>query len=379
MLALRTAAMLDGLGSAQAAITQVQGLDDQLGERFADRFKLLADPVQKHFKGAGRRKTADDARYLADGERIIAEALAFLGGATARKLHFDDGVAALAQAWLDRLSREAQLHRVAVVVPAPEESAEMESQIVRLKVPVHGVWGLPVAVHEYGHFVASELKDRGSVGGVPNRVLPVESLLHGAGAGDEEREGVPALYWHGHELFADAVASTVTGPAYLRYCLRYRFDPALAHKPEGTHPSPAVRVRMQLAVLDDLANEDEGGYLRPEARRLADAWETSVAAAAPRAPEPNPELDELARKILEIVRGATEVQQIRYANDLSARALADRTSFDADPAEVSVAQVLNAAWVCRDRIERGGNDVSKRVSKLAESTRNLVTRVLKHG
>lgn len=371
--------MLHTLDRAQAAVARVEDLDKQLGERLTARFKLLAVPVKEHFEGVEGRDVSADARFLADGETIVAETLAFLGGASARMLEFDDGIAALAQAWLDRLSGQAQLNRVAVVIPAAAESAGMETQIVRLKVPTHGVWGLPVAVHEYGHFVASELKRRQTEGGVPHQVAPVESLLHAAGAGGEERDGVPALYWQGHELFADAVASAVTGPAYLRYCLRYRFDPSLAHEPEATHPSPAVRVRMQLAVLNELAADDESGYLRTEVDDLAKAWEASVAEAAPRASEPDSELDKLAEQVLEVVRQSPTLKLIRYQGHGGARALADQVSFDADPSEHGVPHVLNAAWVRRDRLERRDDHSAGDVMKLGDRARKLIADIVAHG
>lgn len=371
--------MLETLVRAQAAVARVTALDKQLGARLTERFTLLADPVQHHFDRGGSRDRDKDAEYLADGEKIVAETLAFLAGASARTLELDDGLAALAQAWLDLLSDKTGLKQVAVVIPAPtESSADMLTQVVRLKLPAHGVWGLPVAIHEYGHFVASELKRRDDDGGVPHQVAPVEALLHGAGAGDDEEDGVPARYWHGHELFADAVASVVTGPAYLRYCLRYRFDPRLADTGQSTHPSPAVRVRTQLAVLKDLAAEDGGEYLRDDIRKLAKAWEASVAATAPPAPDNDPLLS-LSGEIVKFVRTNNEVQSIRYHDHLRARALAERVELEADPTEFTVAQVLNAAWVRRDSVEREPEEPAGRVGDLGERAKQLITEILARG
>ena len=135
------------------------------------------------------------------------------------------------------------------------------------KLPSDGIWGLPVVVHEYGHFVASVLQSREDIGGMPEGVVLVERRLF-AKANEEE---LPRLYWHGHELFADAFATAVTGPAHAEYCIRYRFDPFQAHEspPPHSHPTPARRMRIQFAVLDTLAMADDSGYLAQDVGTLA--------------------------------------------------------------------------------------------------------------
>jgi hypothetical protein len=378
MLALRTDAMLHALDRASAAVAEVQGLDTQLGQRLSGRFDGLAGPVRDHLADAQRDRTEDD-RFMKDGETVLAETLAFLGGASARKLGLDDGLAALAQSWLDRLSSDAGLNPVAVVVPALAETAHMEAQIIRLRLPVHGIWGLPVAVHEYGHFVASELKRRDDHGGVPHQVSPVERALYAAGAGDQHADGRPALYFRGHELFADAVAALVAGPAYLRYCLRYRFDPADANTPEPRHPSSASRVQMQLDVLDLLVGKDGGDYLGPDTKALASTWQASVESAAGEPPDQDRSLDELAAKLLEALEDSPELQQIRYSDHDIAHLLANKTNFNAAGPAHSVAHVLNAAWIRRDRMEAEGTPPGEWLDEVSSRTGELVAKVAAHG
>jgi hypothetical protein len=238
-LALRRDTMLRGLRRARTVIPKVAELDPVLGRRLDVRFGQLATEVEDGFGAAPDAVLA--AMLLKKGEDLVAETLAFVGGAAVRHYGLDEGITSLALGWLDKLSTDAGLSKVGVVIPASSEFTGMLTQVVRLKMPSDGIWALPVSVHEYGHFVASILERREDAGGIPRTVVPVERLLHDWGAEHE----LPRLYWHGHELFADAVATAVTGPAHPDYCLRYRFDPARADESTPTHPAPARRMRLR--------------------------------------------------------------------------------------------------------------------------------------
>ncbi len=173
-LELRTTAMLQALEHAREAVPAVAELDETLGDRFTPRFIQLAGEVQDGLSNGGDREAA-----LKKGEDLVAETLAFLGGAAARKFKLDRGVTSLANAWLDQLS-EAALAKVGVVIPASTEFTGMLTHVVRLRLPSDGVWSLPVAVHEYGHFVASVLTVRDTREAVTASFVPVEELAHGS-------------------------------------------------------------------------------------------------------------------------------------------------------------------------------------------------------
>jgi hypothetical protein len=265
------------------------------------------------------------------------------------------------------------------VIPAPTEFTGMQTQVVRLKMPSDGMWALPVAVHEYGHFVASVLSSRETNGGIPESVVRVERLLHGRSADTE----LPLLYWHGHELFADGLATLVTGPAHAEYCVRYRFDPAVANHPTPTHPAPARRLRFQLTVLDRLAADDTSGLLAGDAARLRDDWSKLVAAAGQEAEVPADEqLDTLEPDLLKLLLESEQLKSIRYDEHPSAGKLAE-SRLARLQAGASVAHVMNAAWMERRRIEREQRDDAdaqeEEVGRLEQKTGVLVREVLGLG
>src|SRR3954470_11694876 len=132
MTTLRIASMRRALRRAEAAVPGVRELDAELGGRLDVRFGQLAEQVETGLARDDAR-TAED--FLRRGEELVAETLAFVAGAAARHYCLDDGTAALAMRWLDRLSTAAGVEKVGVVIPASTEFTGMLTRVVRLRVP----------------------------------------------------------------------------------------------------------------------------------------------------------------------------------------------------------------------------------------------------
>jgi hypothetical protein len=235
--------------------------------------------------------------------------------------------------------------------------------------PAHGLWGLPVAVHEYGHFVAATYTRRDVVDGVPTTVVPVEDLLHDAAV---ER---PVVYTHGHELFADGLAVSVAGPAYTAYCLRYRFDAAAAQTSTGTHPAQVRRVRLQLAVLDALAQNDPGGFLQMAASGLRKRWgQLLEGAGVKQDPDPDADLDPLEERLVRMVLDEDRLRRVHYGGHQIARQLAEASLRPADDTP-GIAHVLNGAWSMRAQLEGGalgGTALAAQLAVVDTAARALV-------
>jgi hypothetical protein len=244
----------------------------------------------------------------------------------------------------------------------------MVSSVVRLRLPSDGVWGLPVAIHEYGHFVAANVADRAIVNMLPRTVLPVEDLL----SRDTER---PKLYWYGHELFADAFAAATVGPAYTWYCTRFRFSPAgVAPADSATHPPAALRVRTQLAVLDQLAADDPARYLPAEVIKLRTLWDSEVVNA-------DPALEQLERDIVTFVLENERLKRVRYGDDAQARQLA-AARLEPGSGRPEIVHILNAAWYLRSSEEDGIDDAGRREARsdsLGDLARALLERATADG
>jgi hypothetical protein len=361
---LRITAIKRALASSRSAVAAVGAMDPTLGGRLDTRFTLLARDVEDGLaKQPSPEKTAE---LLRRGEDLVAETLAFVGGAAALQLGLDGGISSLALAWLDRLSHNANIDEVGVVIPASTEFTGMLTQVVRLRLPSDGIWSLPVAVHEYGHFVAAVLTRRDVRDTLPTTFAPVEELLNRTGS----KTDLPRLYWHGHELFADAFATATVGPAYTRYCVHYRFDPNTAQTPTATHPAPARRVRIQLRVLRLLAVGTQATYVSDEATAIGERWDRDVAAAGlSPAVSSDAQLDELEDRLIALLDDA-RLAGLRYRDHVQARALADKPLGSAQAAG-SVEQALNAAW---SRRLRGGPGES--VDAIAGECQRLVAGAL---
>jgi hypothetical protein len=380
-ISLRLAALERTLELAHGAIPVVTELDPALAGRLTDVLAKRTAEVTAGLTDAAQGDSTERTRRLTAGQNLIEETLAFLGAAAARKIGLDQGITTLAMSWLDQLSAALDLPPVAVVIPATTEVTGMTSSVVRLRIPSDGVWGLPVAVHEYGHFVAAHLTRRQQVENVTRTVMPVEDLLHGAGTkhGTDTEDSRPVLYWHGHELFADAFAAATAGPAYTHYCLRYRFLPT--DKATATHPSSARRVRIQLAVLDALAGADDTGYLSAELTDLRARWTGDLAnAEVPPDIPADSDLDRLERDIVSLALGDATLKRIHYGDHLSAYALAEAGLHD--DRQPSAVHVINAAWRARCLAERRTDDpaeVDCMISSLSDAAYALLERATAHG
>ena len=375
---LKVAAMRAALKHARDAIPQVTSIDAELGQRLKSRFALLADRADSSLDALDPADREDSSKRLRKAQDLIAETLGFLAAASARRIDLDDGVTSLAQDWLDLLSDAAGLPKIAVVIPAPSEFTGMVTQVVRLRLPVDGVWGLPVAIHEYGHFVAAQMARRAERDGIERTVVPFEDLLHSTAT----KEDLPILYWHGHEVFSDAFAAATAGPAYTHYCIRYRFDPLTAHEVTATHPSAVRRIRVQLTVLDALASKDRGGFLTGEVAGLRKMWLARLEANGVDPGEASdPQLDPLENELVQLLLADEDLSRIRYRGHARARALAEQP-LDRQRRPPSVAHALNAAWRRRQAIEKEETDprvVTRRVDEVAQATKEFVRQVIDYG
>ena len=291
-----------------------------------------------------------DERAIADAEALVAELVECVSGLAVLGHGLGARTVPAAQRWLDDLSVRARLPAIGLVVPSALEFYGARADIVRLRVPDDGIWGLPVAVHEYGHFLATRLRSRRiAADGLPETGQVVEDLLLRA-ARDAAR---PVLYRMGHELFADALAVLVAGPAYAWYVFRHRFLPDRP-RPD-LHPSWQRRAQVVRASLERLASGTGDPGLRTTATQAAEAWEHGDPAA-------DDGLDDLAAEVVAITFDDTELARIRYRSHTPtamavARLQAPPGALPTLDGATDVAAVVNAAWLVRFGLERSASDL----------------------
>jgi hypothetical protein len=290
----------------------------------------------------------DSFRTVRQGcETIFRECLDFAQGALARDAGLDDGLCRVADALLTYLGRLANITWNRFTMLAEGEFFADLAQVIRLRFPDLSVWTLPIAAHEFGHFVGPEMREKGPGGRFRH---PFEDML------ETERMNSEKRWSYLHERFADVFAAYALGPAFACASILLRFDPRTAHLEKERHPGDAERVYLILKTLEKLG-EDEGGLIPTPyhsiAGKLRQLWRSSLIAA-----KREPDLAEAATIPLDVLLESLyallkrRMPDARYRSLLQAQMLASQLKPDRDTApkagkDVTLTDALNAAWYCR--------------------------------
>ena len=321
------------LQTAQNLRGRVDGLRDAVGERNAP--------------------SPPDWQALRDLRPQVAalsgECLAFVQGVALRTGGVDDGLCALADTLLDEVaSTTQQLAWLRYTVPAEREFVNDLAQVVRVRVPDVGIWSLPMAVHEFGHFYGPRIEERHPTTGAVDR--PLDLMLRG-----ERQAGGVEAWSHLHERFADLFAVYATGPAYACTCVLLRLDATRAAESEWTHPSPNARAYLTLKGLGPVLAGAPGllGDYREIDRELGLHWDRirTAAGQGPLAEDERDEADGWFNRLFPLLQQGSLA---RYNGWLAVQRLAgaidprNDSEAVAQPGE-GLRDVLNAAWLVRLR------------------------------
>lgn len=276
-------------------------------------------------------------------DRVLSECLALAVGALARQVGLDAGACEEADLLVGDLAACVDRRFARPTVPGAAEQLHLASDVLRRRVPDHGLWDLPVTAHEFGHIVATGLAPYSALANAVSR--PVEKFLHGY-------EGARRL--QASELFADAFATFALGLSYPCTLLLHRLDPsapAVAGE-DATHPGDASRA---YACTWTLNRMQTSGRPRPYDRvlgQLDDAW-AQLQHSAP----PGARLEESDRvALVEELEGCwstlkDHLPAMRYVWSGLVRELVSdlegRQGSGPAPSGYSRADVLNAAWIVR--------------------------------
>ena len=285
----------------------------------------------------------------AKAQRMASDALAFIGGVAVRQLGLDGGAGDIADALLRHVAKELRVDREFVTLPAPTEYIDVLSEVVRIRYPGNGIWDLPVAVHEFGHYAMPRIGIRSG--------QPVKAVI------DRERAIRPYRGSFAEELWCDVFATYIGGPAY-GYSLAARLDPTVAHDDvKPTHPSPATRIEAVLCTLDAVQEAwSKKGHAAGSLQTFRDdvfgLWVERVTSAQQTV---EPSQDErrtgtsLAREFIEILDNDEACLGNRFGDGTASREVADRLARNEPPAlESSMLEVVNGGWAARRATERAG-------------------------
>ncbi len=389
-------ARLDGLiarlDQAQQAIA-TQGQNTRLQRRIGDD---LARRLSEHRENLRARRnriaaagTVPDNAWAevksSASASLLDECLLYLQAARSRGTDVAADLCEITDALFEELARKAQsVSWKSFSVFAAEDSFDVLTQIIRVRYPISGVWDIPVAVHEFGHFLSGHLREVRADGSpslpfheYKNTFIPPEGTNQPTGQpGDPEEKGPAARLGPDYrawldEIFADVFAAYAAGPSFACSCLLFRFDPTSAlDESDGKHPSYAKRAYSILQTLRRLNNEQtERGRLTAVINLLDESWAAACAAARIAA-----EVSEKDRNWLD-----GQVSSFYFMLKLSEgglrfsdwEAASDKLDWLENPPEspgkFTLVQLLNAAWMLRLNPQSNPNRLSENFVKLARS------------
>jgi hypothetical protein len=302
---------------------------------------------------------ADLARSL----RSLAERfLELSAGMSARAEGLDEGWCRVADALLLEVSRMGGPAWVLATVPADADYFSERDHVIRIRWLGEGIWTLPLALHELGHFVGRRLEESAQLDDERWEVFrPLEVRLRETG------EEIPADWHHLHELFADAYATYVGGPAYLGCCVTAGLDPVDDAQDMKTHPTPSRRVALVLDVLTRMnACADNSANLHFDVEPWRTSWlEAVTAVGSPADLMLSGSDQELAEFIWTILRDrlpASRYRTLKEAKMLSGKLLNGDKSPAVGPTRMTDA--LKAVWSARHQPQAKLIDIEERARAL---------------
>ncbi len=277
-------------------------------------------------------------RVKRDCAALFQECLELTHGALGRAAGLDQGVCAIADSLLKHLGDLADLKWDRFTILDAGESFCDTAQVIRVRYPGTNIWNLAIIGHEFGHFIARELKVKRAD---ESYYYPLREFVEKeASVQPRERQ----LLW---ERIADLFATYSLGPSFAFTAILLRFDPPTASVSRADHPSDAERAYL---VLRTLENMGEYGEVVDELRKT---WHASLkSAGCPVALDSvvKANLDRRIKGIYEWVD--RQLVNVRYRGWNRARAVVDEMGRQEGdrlelPAGTELADVLNGAWLCR--------------------------------
>jgi hypothetical protein len=271
-------------------------------------------------------------KLQADASDLLRECLAFLEGGLVRAAGLDGGVCALADKMFEALNDRTDLAWQRFTLVAAGEFYSTLSGIVRLRFTDTDIWSLPVAVHEFGHFVSAT-----------PRFTEFSELT------DREKGNDPRYESHLRELFSDLFATYALGPSLVLTCALLRFSPSGAES--NTHPSNAQRVWWMLETLSNMDKTEGDPTFAPIAGKIRESWTAALKASGQLEALPDGEISRLRPWLLDLYDLVnSRIPMVRYGNILRAQEMYQGLRNGQTPAiraEDGIPDVLNAAWLYR--------------------------------
>lgn len=307
-----------------------------------DDLEKLADRTRT--RGVTQNRLENLANQATATDRVVREAFALAAGVLARSQGLDGGACAEADSLIAELADVVDHSLARPTVPGDTEFLHRAADVIRRRLPDHGVWDLPVMAHEFGHVLAKHLHVYDPAN---DQVLELGEDVLG---GWPECSPIQA-----EELFCDLLACYATGPSYACTLLVHRLNPVATAAPDKTvpHPPDAVRAAVVLHTLTLLTrSERSDGRYRMTCDRLRATWRQLQLLAPAEARLTSEQEESLMRQVRDVLDFlGHRLKPLRYdwpragIRELT-DALKGVRSLDASH-DYRIRDVLNAAWLLR--------------------------------
>ncbi|HEY0167635.1 MAG TPA: hypothetical protein VGB75_11400 [Jatrophihabitans sp.] len=205
-------------------------------------------------------------------DRVVGECFALAAGVLTRKAGLDGDACREADEFIAELASLINPSLARPTVPGEEEFLHRGVDVIRRRLPDNGVWDLAVMAHEFGHVLVAHHQRWDTTN---DAKIDMQSMV------EEGWAAYPRA--PSEELFCDAFATFVLGPAYAAALVLHRLDPAEQTAPasSGTHPPDAARAVVVLEALGRLAVEETSETRVPLLHQYLTAAWASLQAQSP--------------------------------------------------------------------------------------------------
>ncbi len=293
-------------------------------------------------------------------DEVMEECLVLVTGCADRAMGYDDGYCTLADALVDELvARTPVGHWSSFTVVGRNEQYSRASRVIQVRFPPSSIWQLPVVAHELGHFVGPALvADQGLRG-----TNPLADLGTTAGDGSDQ-----SWAWL-EELFADAFATRLLGPAFGFTSVLTAFDPLMALVATPTHPAPHQRVGVITAMLKRAGQEQ----MTWAATRITAMWDGLVTASGGHEGRIDVGESPFRGGLVDLLDDLLPISAYDgWGRAQQAKAALLDTNALSDTCVVGLADILNGAWLARleststfaiDEVDRRARELCHEVAK----------------
>jgi hypothetical protein len=338
-------------------------VDAKLRERVSARFDKQLAQLEARHKTLKEKATNGQplepcwrelSKLQRDSDKVFGECLVFIHGALARKAGLDEEICSFTDKLLDDLAIYSDVSWGRFTLLATSEFYLDTAEIIRVRYPEVSLWSLPLATHEFGHYLGPQLRE--SKAG--QYAYPFQEILKTAD--EKASDDLHTQNWyHLQEHFADLFATYALGPAYAAAFIMLRMNPAESQDNLPSHPSAARRVHGILWVLDkmdDLQPAPRGRPFHDVTARLRNTWQNSLRETgnAEKLADVEASLtDQRMAQLLELLTGNTPPRLMfggadwARAQQMAEQWITGMPAIAIPPDGLTRRDVLNGAWLAR--------------------------------